>query len=188
MKPTEKVIVEAFGELLEEKPLNKITVRDIVERCGINRNTFYYHFQDIPGLLEQLLKDKADWMIQNNAKPGSVTDCLSLLVGYVQRHKKAALHIYQSLSRETFVDNLETVASYTVTEYVDQFIQQLGYQVREQDKAYLIRYYKCTFVGVILDWMDAELNYDLCAVVDRVCVLMEGSAVKAFARSAGIEQ
>ena len=43
---TKQAIKAAFLELLDEKPLNKISVRDIVERCGINRNSFYYHFQD----------------------------------------------------------------------------------------------------------------------------------------------
>lgn len=42
---TKQAIKAAFLELLDEKPLNKISVRDIVERCGINRNSFYYHFR-----------------------------------------------------------------------------------------------------------------------------------------------
>ena len=52
---TKQAIKAAFLELLDEKPLNKISVRDIVERCGINRNSFYYHFQDIPSLLGEII-------------------------------------------------------------------------------------------------------------------------------------
>ena len=44
---TKKAIVETFLELLKEHSLDKITVKDIVEKCGINRNTFYYYYQDI---------------------------------------------------------------------------------------------------------------------------------------------
>ena len=51
MVQTKKIIKDAFWELLEEKPYNKITVRDIVNRCCVNRNTFYYYFQDIPTLM-----------------------------------------------------------------------------------------------------------------------------------------
>ena len=40
---TKRAIKAAFLELLDEKPLNKISVRDIVERCGINRNSFSGH-------------------------------------------------------------------------------------------------------------------------------------------------
>ena len=46
MNRTKDAIVAAFGELLTERPLSKITVKDIVDRCEISRNTFYYHFED----------------------------------------------------------------------------------------------------------------------------------------------
>lgn len=39
---TKQAIINSFLKLLEETPLDKITVKDIVEDCGINRNTFYY--------------------------------------------------------------------------------------------------------------------------------------------------
>lgn len=57
MNRTKNAIIDAFWLLLEEKPYNKITVKDIVERCQINRNTFYYHFHDIPELLETTIKN-----------------------------------------------------------------------------------------------------------------------------------
>jgi len=49
---TKRAIQEAFLAVLNEKSLGKITVKDITDRCGINRNTFYYHFADIPALAE----------------------------------------------------------------------------------------------------------------------------------------
>ena len=41
-----KAIRDSFIKLLNERPLSQITVRDIVDACGVNRNTFYYYFQD----------------------------------------------------------------------------------------------------------------------------------------------
>ena len=49
---TKRALASALKELLEHKPLNKITIADITEQCGVNRQTFYYHFQDIYALLE----------------------------------------------------------------------------------------------------------------------------------------
>ena len=40
---TKRAIVESFIRLLNEKPLDKITVKEILDYCGINRNTIYYH-------------------------------------------------------------------------------------------------------------------------------------------------
>ena len=61
---TKQAIETAFLQLLNEKPLNKISVRDIVEKCGINRNSFYYHFQDIPSLIAEIITSYTDQLIE----------------------------------------------------------------------------------------------------------------------------
>ena len=50
---TKIAIMDSLIDLLRKKPFIKITVKDIVTHCGINRNTFYYHFEDIYDLLHQ---------------------------------------------------------------------------------------------------------------------------------------
>ena len=51
---TKRAIIESFLRLVGKKPLEKITVRDLVDDCGINRNTFYYYFQDIYAVMEEI--------------------------------------------------------------------------------------------------------------------------------------
>ena len=57
-------IKKTFVELLEELPMSSITVKMIVEKCGINRNSFYYYYQDLPSLVEEMVKDEADTIIE----------------------------------------------------------------------------------------------------------------------------
>ena len=57
---TKKAIAFALQELLHQKQLSKITVNDIAEHCNINRQTFYYHFQDINDLVEWICNESAD--------------------------------------------------------------------------------------------------------------------------------
>ena len=52
---TKKAIEASFLKLLNETPLSNITVKMIVDDCQINRNSFYYHFLDIPSLLEAII-------------------------------------------------------------------------------------------------------------------------------------
>ena len=61
---TEKAIMDAFVRLLDQMPLDKITVRDIITECGISRNTFYYHYGDVYALLEALLKQEMQKLIR----------------------------------------------------------------------------------------------------------------------------
>ena len=51
---TYNAIKASFIKLLSERPLSQIKVKDIVADCGVNRNTFYYYFHDIPSLIDRL--------------------------------------------------------------------------------------------------------------------------------------
>ena len=53
---TKKKIREEFIKILNERPLNKITVKDIASACKINRNTFYYYYTDVYALLSELFQ------------------------------------------------------------------------------------------------------------------------------------
>ena len=55
---TKRAIKDAFMSLLNERPFEKITVKDIIEKCGVSRNTFYYHFQDVYDLMGEILDDE----------------------------------------------------------------------------------------------------------------------------------
>ena len=60
---TKEAIKKSLIKLLNERPINKITVKDIVEDCGINRNSFYYHFSYIPSLIEEFVMGEANRVI-----------------------------------------------------------------------------------------------------------------------------
>lgn len=63
---TEKTIMDAFLTLLNQYPLDKICVKDIVSACGISRNTFYYHYQDIYDLLRATFASIVDHVLQED--------------------------------------------------------------------------------------------------------------------------
>lgn len=182
MNHTKNAIIDAFWHLLEEKPYNKITVKDIVDQCQINRNTFYYHFHDIPDLLESTIKEEVDYIIQAYSKFGSPMDCLTPIVHHSLRRKKAMLHIYRSIQREVFLNELERMALYFVSQYIDTVTA--GLPISPKDKELLIRFCKCILVGVILDWLDNGMNYDLLADAARINDLFQGAGTQAFLNAA----
>lgn len=77
---TKRAIAYAFKDLLKEKAFNKITVNDIAKECDINRQTFYYHFQDIRDLVEWTCLDEVDNILKKkmSAKDGKTNFCLYL--------------------------------------------------------------------------------------------------------------
>ncbi|MCB9134450.1 MAG: TetR/AcrR family transcriptional regulator C-terminal domain-containing protein [Anaerolineales bacterium] len=59
-----KLIRQAFVALLQEKPIEKITVTDIVTRADINRGTFYAHYQDTRAVIEQIENEIIETMLE----------------------------------------------------------------------------------------------------------------------------
>ena len=90
---TEELIVQAVERLLMQKKVKKLTVKDIVEECGITRQTFYYHFRDIPDLLKWVLERNTDQLLKETLAQGNAEKglrCLFLLALNLYTKDKAA--------------------------------------------------------------------------------------------------
>ena len=57
---TKKALRETMIKALNERPLDKIKVKELVEECGVNRNTFYYHYKDIYELLADIFETETE--------------------------------------------------------------------------------------------------------------------------------
>ena len=153
---TRQIILHTLTELMNEKPLSKITVKDIVERCGVNRNTFYYHFRDIPDAVEAMVREE-----------------LNDLVNAVQKNKKAMIHLYRSIQRDVFADYLDHAAERVVEELINRAVGD--FEMDQEDKHLVSRYYKCVFVGVILDWLRHDMDYDILSDMHKLEHIYEKS-------------
>lgn len=149
---TQKAIRDSFVKLLNERPLNQITVRDIVDDCGINRNTFYYYFQDLPQLLETIADEKAERIIQKYPTVESIEDCLNAAIGFALENRTAVMHIYHSINRDIYEQYLWRICEHTVTTYVDGILS--GRAVSEQDWQLIIDNLKGLLLGFASYWLE----------------------------------
>ncbi|MBQ9098714.1 MAG: TetR family transcriptional regulator [Clostridia bacterium] len=94
---TKKAIVESFLRLAGKKALEKITVRDIVDDCGINRNTFYYYFQDIYAVLEELCHHLMGRLPTDKSLAETVETYFRLIAEFNANHPKAVRGLLASL-------------------------------------------------------------------------------------------
>lgn len=163
---TRKAIKESFLSLLNQHPLNQITVKDIVEDCGINRNSFYYHYQDLPALLEEVIAERVQALMSDHPTIDSIEDSFDAALDFVLDHKRAVLHIFNSLSRDVFERYLMDVCRYVVTTYIDTaFAGQ-----EPERKQILIRYHKCACFGHIIDWLNTGMKDDVSAYFHQVAL------------------
>lgn len=177
MERTKKEIIETFQDILEKTPINKITVKSIVEQCGVNRNTFYYYFEGIPELVEYHLTAMADQLLDSFDEPNPGEE-LERVVNYFVQRKKSVLHVYRYYPKDQFLPMLDKIAVYVVERSIRQATNEVP--IPEEDLTVLIRFYKGALVGGLLDWLESGMSYDMNASVTRLCELMAGSTRKAI--------
>ncbi len=178
---TRKAIMEAFMQLLNERPVSKISVKDIVELCGINRNTFYYHFQDIPSLIEAIAKEETDFIISKYARVESYEQCLQIVVEFILKNRRATLHLYNSANRDLYDQYLMDICRYAAetyfhTAFADRKISPSDYEL-------IINSYKCYAYGLSVDWLNSGLQEDILPKLARLCALREGMIEEMFKRA-----
>ena len=175
---TKKAIKETFIALLEEHPLSDITVKDIVKKCEINRNTFYYHYQDIPSLIEEIVKEEAEQILEKYPSVSTIVECFDALIEFASHRKRAIMHIYRSVSREVFERNLMTVTEFFVSNYVNTALTNDN--IGDADKKTVIDYYKCVCFGLVLNWLNTGMTDEYAHEIRRIFLLKKDWA-KEFA-------
>ena len=175
---TKKAIKETFIALLEERPLSDITVKDIAGNCGINRNSFYYHYQDIPTLIEEIVREEAEQILEKYPSVSTIVECFDALTEFASHQKRAIMHIYRSVNREVFERHLMIVSEYFVKNYVDTVLE--GNPIKSADKKTIADYYKCVCFGLILEWLNNGMTDEYAQEIRRIFLLKKDWA-KEFA-------
>ena len=112
---TKKRIMEGFLELLEQRPLDKISVVDIADHCGINRNTFYYYYCDVYALIRELMEVRAQQLITNNQKDLNWIEITREVTSFFRTHRRTVYHLFHSSQRDLLEDHIYDV-TYACTE------------------------------------------------------------------------
>lgn len=178
---TKKAIVESFIRLLNQKPLDKITVKEIVDDCGINRNTFYYHFEDIRALLTFVIDAEVEQVLTAHASVASLEEGFIAAANFALSNKRAVYHIYNSVSREELERYLNSIAEDVMRSMVEGIEESKN--VEEEDLELIIHFYKSGLVGIAAGWIGEGMKADPEVLIRRLGRLLEGSIAEALKKS-----
>ena len=97
---TKKSLANALYQKMKVKPLDKITIKEIVDECGLNRQTFYYHFPDIFGLLEWMFQQDAEKLMKKYNNIDVWEQGFMELLCYIKKNKAVCMCTLHSLARD----------------------------------------------------------------------------------------
>lgn len=177
---TKHALEASLKRLLLQKPLNKITISDITEDCGVNRMTFYYHFKDIYDLVEWSCMEDARRALDGKKTYNTWQEGFLQIFQAVRENKPFIMNVYHSVSREQVENYLYEVTYHLLIGVVEE--KAVGMSVRQEDKEFIAHFYKYAFVGIMLDWIRGDMKADPQAIIDKLSLTIHGSISSALER------
>jgi len=175
---TKRALEASLKNLLLQKPLNKITINDIAEDCGISRMTFYYHFKDIYDLVEWACVEDATRALKGKKTYNTWQEGFLNIFHAIEDNKPFILNVYRCVSRERIEQYLYPLVHGLMMGVVDEMAT--GMAVNDVDKQFIANFYEYAFVGVMLEWIRNGMKEDPALIVERISWLIQGSILRAL--------
>ena len=177
---TKRALEASLKHLLLQKPLDKITISDIAEDCGISRMTFYYHFKDIYDLIEWSCVEDAARALEGKKTYNTWEQGFLQIFEAVLDNRPFVMNVYHSVSREQIERYLYQLTYDLLIGVVEE--KAAGMSVRDEDKKFIADFYKFAFVGLMLDWIKNGKKEDPQSIIDRLSILLHGNIAAALDR------
>lgn len=186
---TKFAILKVFGDLAASRPVDKITVKDITDQCGISRNTFYYHYHDIYQVLKAYVQYSAEHVIGLMAEEKWENGEAALKgIRYLEANRELLCNLYRSAANEEVRNCLQSASQIIFDRLIESVSQ--GMEVQAEDKKVLSAVCQYTVQGIMTSWLeDGTLNGEtLEQFFVRLGYLFKGVIGEAMMRSASRER
>ena len=172
---TKRTLAESLKKIMKKKSLSKITVSEIIADCGLNRKTFYYHFEDIYALLKWIFENEA---IETTKHFNFVTDheeAICFIMDYIEENDYIINCAYDSIGREEmkrffFADFYELVKSIICCAE-----KEVGKTLPDGYKDFLCSFYVESLTGMLIDWIKNRKEKDRQQVMEYLVETMKNS-------------
>ncbi len=179
-KRSRKMIREAFLTLLKSKPETKITVTDIVNLADINRTTFYAHYPDVRGVVEEIENDVIDKMmiILKDFHYASFFKNPAPLLLKISRFLEMDVDLYKQLilidSSDVFLDKLKKMFAEFMENDPD-----IPLHIREKNSfAIRVSYFTGGIVNAYKQWLVGELDCSLNDISMEIASMISETELK----------
>ena len=177
---TKESLGNALKKMLAIKPIDKITVKDLVEECGVNRQTFYYHFDDVYDLLEWVFEEDANRVLPSEIRYDEWRENVLLFFHYLHDNKLFVLNIYNSNNRSYFLRYFKRRLHYCIHSFA--VIVAEGKNIEWSDLEFVCEFYANGIVGLISQWLDRNMELPPEITEEKFIRVLDGSIERMLSR------
>ncbi len=151
---TKKAIAEGFKSLMTKKHFEKITISDITAACGLNRQTFYYHFQDKYELLNWIFYNEVIAPLMDGLTIDNWSDKLEVMLVTMKKDVRFYSNALNTPYSSEFRDYLFKVTATVVDEIIDRIAD--GQTIKDYDKQFITEFFSYGITGCTIKWITSN--------------------------------
>lgn len=157
---TKRALADSLKRAMKSKPFSKITVSEIISDCGVNRKTFYYHFEDIYSLLKWMFEEETVDVIKNFDLLVDYEEAIRFVMKYVDENEYIISCAYNSIGRDEMKRFFYADFMGVVTSVIDAAEAQLERKIDPDFKEYAAKFYTEAISGMLIDWVQDRDKHD----------------------------
>ena len=178
---TKKAFAEALKELMEHKTLDHITVKDITDRCEMNRQTFYYHFHDIYDLLDWIYRERfAKLAAPSEPALEHWKEWYLDLLKFALQNRMLVTNTLNSLRSEILENQIYQESFHIVRRVIDEVAGKD--RISEENRSFLAHFYQYALGGVFLSWVKNGMQERPEQILEQISMTMDGTVLTAMER------
>ena len=179
---TNALLADSLIAMLEKKTLEKITVKDLAEDCGLTRQTFYNHFYDIYALVEWIYLRETEKALVGNKDYDTWQQGFYQLLISVRQNKVLIRNTYRSINRDSLERYMYAVIYDQILAVVERQAGEMT--VEQKHKDFIARFYSLAFLALVFEWIQDGMKEKPEDIVDQTAVLIKGDFEKALKKYA----
>ncbi len=167
------LIKNEFIKLINQKPHHKITITELVEKCDLNRNTFYYYYEDLLSVLTEVFDDELSKITSGYNSGNTWKDVLMQVTEFARENRKAVFHVYNSMQREELERFLYDFTEKSLRKFVSDECEDM--KVNNFDKELIVKFFQMALTGMLIEWISKGMKEDIDFVIERMSLLLDGN-------------
>lgn len=165
---TKRALAASLRNAMEKKTFSKITVTEIIKECGVNRKTFYYHFQDIYALLKWMVQQDAVEVVKQFDLVSNIEDAIRFVMDYIEKNEHLIACAYDSVGHDIvksfFYDDFTAIT----LRYIEAKEQAAKHCLNDGYRNFLAKFYTEALSGMLMQWISQREEVDKDIVIDHI--------------------
>ena len=146
-KNAKAAIIDSFKQLLNNKSIDKITVKGICEHCDVNRQTFYNHFTDIMNVFKFIFFEELSVEIAQNRTFENWGGGFLATMNYLKKNSKMILHVYNSSYWSEANIYFTDLSNRLLEDVVDECVEKMGVKLKDKDQNFIVIFIDMCLMG-----------------------------------------